>query len=177
MLALTVAMPALVVATVTYRDQQEINRAQLESTQLERQRYEQRYASRVAVWANEDLSGGTDTSVTVKVQNRSPVPIREVSIQILDLGRALVDPDRETSYRLNGDIPPCSLLTFQLADSTRGVVSAAKSSVSLSFSDTVGDWHLGHDGLVQGSGWRFNPGRAVEMDEQRQTAEDCGEGG
>ncbi|MET8909504.1 hypothetical protein [Micromonospora sp. NPDC004551] len=51
LLAVVLAAPALIVAVVTYRDQQEINRAQLESTRIERQRYEQRFASRVAVWS------------------------------------------------------------------------------------------------------------------------------
>ncbi|MFG1872129.1 hypothetical protein [Micromonospora arborensis] len=178
LLALAVAMPALIVAAVTYRDQQEINRAQLESTRLERQRYEQRYASRMALWRTEDpAETGPNTPVTVRVQNRSPVPMTRLNVGLLDLGRAQNDPERETSYMSWIDVPPCSLVTLRLTNHAGVLITASSVWVSMSFSDAVDDWYLGNDGLVAGPDIWIPGGFAVEAKEQRAAAEDCGEGG
>ncbi|MER7589707.1 hypothetical protein ABTW72_19455 [Micromonospora sp. NPDC127501] len=175
LVTLVVALPALVVAGVTYRDQQEINRAQLESTRLEFERYKQRFASRVAVWmTNATPPGQSPASLTLRVQNRSPVPVRWMRFDLrYQIGATEMSSG---SYEAGGDAPPCSLMTFKI-DIVGSPPSTSFLQLNLVFTDVVGGWELGSWGLRAGRPDSMSRDRqAVEIPEQRETVGDCGEG-
>ncbi|MEU4366749.1 hypothetical protein [Micromonospora chersina] len=183
LLAVVLAAPALVVAVVTYRDQQQINRAQLDMTLLEHQRYEQRFASRVAAWQLRNPAADPRDPVRVRVQNRSPVPIKQLHIEA-DSEDVLAWPDGPRVFELPVDIPPCSLLTFRLESMVQPRYRMTRISVTLWFSDPVGLWQVGAHGVVSAAPDDFRAvqrsrggGYGVELPEQRETAADCGESG
>ncbi|WP_433343947.1 hypothetical protein [Micromonospora sp. CA-111912] len=175
-----VAIPALVIATVTYRDQQEINRSQIEMAQLERGRFEQRYAARVAYWwvrpAGTRLGPGR-----FKVQNRSPVPIRGIGMRVTPTQK----PGTPVPHIYNVPAaPPCVILTIDLPPLSQDVDMALwinhPPAVELQFTDPTGPWLLSSDGLERDKGAPPNAIRwqsALEVDGTRESAGDCGEGG
>lgn len=179
LLAVVLAAPALVVAVVTYRDQQEINRAQLEMTRLERQRYDQRFASRVAAWQIREKPWDSKTPVHVRVQNRAPVPIKRLSVEATS-DFLLSWPSGPRFFDLNVDIPPCTLMTFDINNMIvpEGESDLPLINVTLWFSDPVGSWKAGPQGVERVDETSRKPvfGYGVELSEERETAADCGEG-
>ncbi|MFC0504170.1 hypothetical protein [Micromonospora costi] len=188
---MAVALPALGVAVVTYRDQQEINRSQLEMAQLERERYARRYASRVAFWWESPplpgpLYGGRPGQMResrIKVQNRSPVPITRMALLVKPYGGSFGVRD----YRLTVDAPPCSVLTIALPaliDDDAFWGERHGHELMLEFADTTHRWVLREGGLeddseqyhrysvfdIQNMAW------ASEVPDTREAAADCGEG-
>ncbi|WP_405431770.1 hypothetical protein [Micromonospora sp. NBC_00617] len=135
---------------MTYRDQQQINRAQLDLTRLKRQRYDQRFASRVAAWQVRRAPTSPKDPVDVRVQNRSPVPIKRLYIE----ARSEDEPewrDGPWTFEASVDVPPCSLLTFRLHGTLNGrllAVPMMRISVVLWFVDPVGYWQVGAHGVV-----------------------------
>ncbi|MCX5066715.1 hypothetical protein OOJ91_12575 [Micromonospora lupini] len=200
LLAVILAAPALWVGLATYRDQVQVTRAQLESTQLEQRRYVERYAVRVSYWVEWMSVDGKDFLV-VKVQNRSPVPITEIRIIVFgwddDSGVQLEDQD---VYPAREIAVPCSILTLRLQVQVEPDVFEDIQDLhhpfvtTLRFTDAVGRWehprtgypspidaprglrpHEGTEPPIR-FGWsgRF---LASEVPGTRQSAGDCGEGG
>lgn len=183
LLAVLLTAPALVVAIVTYRDQQQINRAQLDVTRLERQRYDQRFASRVAAWQVRRAPTSPKDPVDVRVQNRSPVPIKRLHIEA-DSEDVLAWPDGPRIFEVQVDIPPCTLVTIRLQSMIKPRYPMMRISVALWFADPVGYWQVGTRGLVPANEddlaairKKGGDGYAVEQPELRRTAADCGESG
>ncbi|MCX5070900.1 hypothetical protein OOJ91_34190 [Micromonospora lupini] len=178
---MAVAIPALIVAGVTYRDQQDINRTQLEMAQLERDRYEQRYASRVAFWwLTYPTTGGQPGRL--KLQNRSPVPIRAINlIAVATSGQPTPQPQ---VYSLLTDAPPCVVLTLSLQTlpSDEEFWRRRDPDVGVQFTDPTRSWFLSRTGLEHDSGdlifatFPLNV-LATEVPGTRESAGDCGEGG
>lgn len=189
-LTVAVAVPAVTVALDSYREQQEINRSQLDLALLERSRYEQRYASRVAIWRDAPVRTTEGRNVRMKMQNRAPVPI---TLDRFVVARSAVGkPDlprySEWVYAASVDVPPCTALTFELRDSTDGdaqriAALADVADVELIFMDVESSWRIGRWGLTKNGPKRsfsvnidLNPPVAVEVPGSRAPAEDCGEG-
>ncbi|WP_174536719.1 hypothetical protein [Micromonospora chalcea] len=180
LLAVAVAIPALIVAGVTYRDQQEINRTQLEMAQLERDRYEKRYASRVAFWWLTYPRDGQ--SGRLKVQNRSPVPISGITLVGVPAGGPSTPPQQ--AYLLTTDAPPCVVLTLSLPTlpGDEEFWPWLHKSFGLHFTDPTRSWFLWPTGLQRSSRELSLPrvrflGAATEVPDTRESAGDCGEGG
>ncbi|MFE9959190.1 hypothetical protein [Micromonospora sp. NPDC005299] len=176
---------ALAVAGITYRDQQEINRSQLQLAKLERQRYERRYASRVAYWW-EITPWGPSGPPRLKVQNRSPAPITNLALVALPELDSVQGQTR--AYEFLVDAPPCSILTVELPEASEDLKLWSQSSVSLTlrFHDPVDAWLLTPAGLKQVTKetlLKAYGGRSPVMTaalppkESPESAGDCGEGG
>lgn len=140
------AVPALLIAVATYRDQLRITEAQLrstdaqlESTRIDRERYDSRYAARVTYWDVTEKPGGFPT---LKVQNRSPVPI--MRIRFIMAAEFAGRPFGPYYFGNNVTAPPCSVLTLRLVKSVKGVHQPPEFHwvVGMDFLDTVGWWHL-----------------------------------
>ncbi|MDW5330816.1 hypothetical protein [Plantactinospora sp. KLBMP9567] len=101
-----VAIPALVVALSALEDQQEINRSQIRLNQIEQDRFNKRYASRVAVWM-------TGEPGSFKLQNRAPVPLSVVQLRF---GSLEWEGGRAYSYDWFHlpTMPPCTILSIEL---------------------------------------------------------------
>ncbi|RAO26134.1 hypothetical protein ONO23_05537 [Micromonospora noduli] len=194
LLAVVLAAPALWIAVYTYRDQQELTRSQLEATALERERYEERFASRVAAWrlplplgVPAPLSWSAPAMV---LQNRSPVPIREIAFVFPVAATAEVPAHRWAFWSLV-DVPPCSIYTFNFYSLDGLLVSDSASGhgrqVELWFTDPAGRWAVGSEGVEPYSDARRKPGPPSRLFEERfshsagvvkkESAPDCGEGG
>ncbi|MEJ3745179.1 hypothetical protein WEI85_18015 [Actinomycetes bacterium KLBMP 9797] len=198
--AVLFAAAALIVATYTYRDQQQINRDQLTLNNAARQRTQQRFAARVAWWT-EVARGGERNDINILIQNRSPVPIREV--------RFAVDAGFELLIANADDIPPCAIrgyrvpVTYDVAsgllltgfgdDESYDTVAEAlaygiwHSRADLHFSDSERYWVLTPRGLMPDeNGTLFqrpkeanvvDPRLLEEIPALAAAAADCGEGG
>jgi hypothetical protein len=135
-LALMFAAPALLISMQTLRDQQEISKSQAAVNQLELDREQRRYASRVAWWTRSGTPSleGIRTGEALIVQNRSTVPVLKVSVT----GRLAYAPDAMETIDGIGqdpspgskpllpdsatlplpDLPPCSILSTAIPTST-----------------------------------------------------------
>ncbi|MBM0201829.1 hypothetical protein JNW90_01000 [Micromonospora sp. STR1s_5] len=171
LVAVMTAVPALIIAVVTYRGQQEINRAQLELAQRENQRYEERFASRVAAWTEQ---GGTDGSLSlVRFQNRSLAPIRNIVFEML------LPPDGggTDEFVTSVTAPPCSLLTFRLERAGKPFPTHVD-WVEGYFTDPVTTWKFTPTALRDADSyealWPVTDNRAIELADQRAPASDCG---
>ncbi|WP_346535619.1 hypothetical protein [Micromonospora sp. DPT] len=145
-MAMLFAVPALLIAVATYRDQQRVTEAQLrstdaqlESTRLDRQRYDSRYAARVTYWDVTEKPGGYPT---LKVQNRSPVPV--MRIQFTMAAQFAGRPFGPYRFGANVTAPPCSVLTLRLVKSVKCLEQPPEFDwvVGMDFLDTVGWWHV-----------------------------------
>lgn len=167
-LALAISVPGLWLGAITYREQQKINRSQLEINQSQMQlnqlglrRFERRYASRVAYWDEDDSDTDDDDFITrINLQNRSPVPLTEVSLSFavhmtygVDLpgdqpGGAVVAIGLDA-------VPPCTLVTIPVSFKSLLRPLEEKSGVTIergatiewvtdvvAFSDPSGKWAL-----------------------------------
>ncbi|MEU9828568.1 hypothetical protein [Micromonospora chersina] len=200
-LAVVIGVPALWTAVGAYQDQQEVNRsqlrvneAQLRVAELEARRYEERYAVRVSFWTEVVGRGQPGQHVVVKVQNRSPVPVKEIHFVVSDEG---VDgrPVPRLYYSLGGTAPPCSILTFRLEPTGDEAVRDPFNSFALSmrFLDSVGWWELFQSVALApeaGAPRRLSLGElgfqpldtggrrylATQVPGTRESAGDCGEG-
>lgn len=198
--AVLFAAAALIVAAFTYRDQQQINRDQLTLNNAARQRAQQRFAARVAWWI-EVARGKKEGDVNILIQNRSPVPIRDIRFAV-EAASGLVIADI-------GDIPPCAIRGYRIVlavDDVTGALSADLDHFSvpdevvqdvayaiwgnradLHFSDPEGYWTLTSRGLMpEGEGALFRrpekqtvmpPGLLEKIPALAAVAADCGEGG
>ncbi|MEK8106364.1 hypothetical protein NKG94_16250 [Micromonospora sp. M12] len=194
------AVPALVIAVVTWRDQQAINRSQVEVNQaqlrlaeIEDERYERRYAARVTFSrADSPPSGRADSYPTFVVYNRSPVPVTRIHFEMAHLS---VKPTPTVLYGGDVNAPPCSILTvrtFQRDSTWSQKVPEHDRPINLRFLDTVGWWRITTVDSIQLGAVRA----PVPLDEEdwpslqldpafgleevpgtRQPASDCGEGG
>ncbi|MDO3704937.1 hypothetical protein Q3W71_25040 [Micromonospora sp. C28SCA-DRY-2] len=205
LLAVIVAAPALWVAVATYQDQIRVTEAQLESTQLDRQRYQERYARRVTFW-NDRLKVAEPRSLpVVTLQNRAPVPVREIYFIVDVIGAAIGYADRgQHTFAFPADVhaPPCTILTFRLLvtgfpDGGSDNTGDADYSLvrAIRFTDTVQWWELEPNanwGSTELGGPKplsrdkpFIPAAAktgyafyaAEVPGTREAASDCGESG
>lgn len=172
------AAGALGVAAYTYWDQQQLNRDQLTLNEAARQRTQQRFASRVAWWTDTtSASAGLRTSGEIFIQNRSPVPIRDVELSAGEGG----------PWILASDLPPCTIRGYSIEYfHGRDLVILSSSAgfflvrANLSFVDPEGSWILTREGLTRSKGTRVNwppIGRLEQIAELEEAAADCGEGG
>ncbi|MCX5066714.1 hypothetical protein OOJ91_12570 [Micromonospora lupini] len=199
-MAALAAVPALVIAVVTWRDQQAINRSQLEVNQaqvrlaeIENKRYEGRYAARVSFsWADSPPGGQVDPYPTFLIYNPSPVPIMRIAFE---MDRGSVEP--EPSYFYGGDLdaPPCSILTVRVIQRNPGgppTVPMHDWPLNMRFLDTVGWWRITTEDSIELGAVRAPVPLAEEdwpplertpklgLEEvpgTRKPAPDCGEGG
>ncbi|MEU7971255.1 hypothetical protein AB0B48_04365 [Micromonospora sp. NPDC049089] len=191
---------ALGVAFWTLRDQQEINRSQLEINQaqlglveIENERYEQRYAARVSFWYADRAPGdGANTYPTFVIYNRSPVPIMRIHFE---MAAPSVKPTPSVLYGGDLNAPPCSILTVQVVyDDHTGQPKAPTHDrpIGMRFLDTVHWWGITTVDNIQLGAVRapvaldegdrpptqIDPAFALhEIPGTRQEAPDCGEGG
>lgn len=152
-LALLLAACAVIVAITTFHDQQQINRDQARINNLVRERDDQRYSSRVAIWYPDlgqvvfDTAGsrgvkqdGPDTyRTTLHIQNRSPVPISDVHLRI-PAGEAdlRIADETQTSHikweeaRIGFGVSlwPCSVSTFR-AEIYHAILNITENGVPL----------------------------------------------
>ncbi|MET7868038.1 hypothetical protein [Micromonospora taraxaci] len=150
LIAVLFAIPALGVALLTYRDQQEINRSQLQLAQLEHEREARRFASRVWVWWLDEPS--KDGRVQFKLQNAGAAPITPVYVEVtyeefVDKAKTLVNGNLEQyQFDIYPSVPPCSTLTFALPPPKSGgrVLEAdVRFPPSLAFFDGEDLWVTG----------------------------------
>lgn len=112
-LALVLGVPGVWLAYKAFTDQQEINRSQIELNQLAQNRFERRYAAKFAFW--DEVRPFNKVEATFKLQNRSPVPLRHVTI--VGKQRMYAATPKEVSMRLWFElptIPPCSLAVVEI---------------------------------------------------------------
>jgi len=149
-LAVIVSAVALILTGVTLADQQVVNSHQIDLDNLQYQRQQRVYASRVSIWVQvgEEATSVRPRGFDIQVANRSPVPIRSVTMYVPLIGRS----DEEfTGSVVVGDMPPCTQVSFRVF--ARAPVSIerrdeqASFGVSMVFSETVNTWRLTNDGL------------------------------
>ncbi|MEU3117190.1 hypothetical protein ABZ652_24195 [Micromonospora chalcea] len=202
LLAVVVATPALWVTVATYQDQIRVTEAQLEATQLERRRYDERYAARVSYWSDWAKEPDGFPYEVMKLQNRAPVPISSVTFVTQP------NPDHRNKDTLQPepgfvaalDAPPCSILTFQLiwvSPELEDIVAHWAAVEAVQFHDSLGWWERRRDpspgagefenarpieyaDTVRHHWWRHQPAgghpyRAREVG--RESIGDCGEAG
>ncbi|MEU1968981.1 hypothetical protein ABZ541_14395 [Micromonospora sediminicola] len=156
--AIPVSVVAAVFAVQAFKDQQQVNRDQIRLNQSARERYERRYASRVAFWIADDdtsasakpQSSGLVVVATVSMLNRSPVPLRDAAIfAIAQSGEAV--------FWQQQDLRPCEKVDVELLAhvSTAGRLKDAgnKYVLSLAFRDPTRLWHMTNDGLFPLDGY------------------------
>jgi hypothetical protein len=100
-LALIFSVPGFWLALLAFQDQRATNHSQIAANEREAQRYQRRFASRLA-WID---TPGTSHGIVLQIQNRSPTV----------LGDVVLLSDSKRSAIFAGDIPPCSVLTVDLA--------------------------------------------------------------
>ncbi|MCG5446154.1 hypothetical protein NIE79_004721 [Micromonospora sp. NIE79] len=168
LVAVMTAAPALIIAVITYRGQQEINRAQLGLAQLENQRHQERFASRVVAWAEQD---GTDEPLSLmRFQNRSVAPVRKIvfTMMVRDGGTDV--------FVATVSAPPCSLLTFRLERDGKPFTTD-HDWIEAIFTDPVTTWYFTPERLRPADSnealWPVTDNRAVELTDQRAPASDC----
>jgi hypothetical protein len=197
--AVLFAAAALIVAAFTYRDQQQINRDQLTLNNAARQRTQQRFAVRVAWWI-EVAKGKERDDVNILIQNRSPVPMRDMRFAV-EVASGLLIADV-------GDVPPCAIRGYRVVVVVDGVTGAILTDVGdpgsddvalylaygiwggeadLHFSDSEGYWALTSRGLTpdkEGALFRRPEepyvaprGLLEKIPTLAAVAADCGEGG
>jgi hypothetical protein len=134
-LAVLLTIPSVVFAFRTLKDQQEINRSQLAVAKIEQQRYQRRYASKISWWSEHSDSKVNDASV--RIQNRSPVPLSGVVLEARPISYKKKTPAR--GFVLIGQIPPCTVLTLTIPAS-KFVGGDVWTTESLYFTDVVSYW-------------------------------------
>lgn len=174
LLAVFVGVVGGAIAFVTFSAQQEINKSQQEVNEIEQQRFQRRYASRIAWWDTEmePRPGSRITSPIwdqltpsrILIQNRAPVPLNGVALDAsVDLGREtqgiLIYASTSGAFRAVislGTIPPCSLVAFNLPPYPlyRNVKSGTNKIQRLEvegllFTDPVTTWSKGRTGPVE----------------------------
>ena len=190
--ALTVATAALIVGWQTLEEQQKINESQLsinenqlEINRIQMDRNDRRFASRVSWWRvpfDEEDPRNSKVMQMLKLQNRSPVPLTEISFQVEG------QSDEPVVYVIDDDVPPCHILTFKIVAPTadgaefgRGQFSLGdRDQIRLYFSDTQGFWLRDLAGVrrVDQPEQTEDAGTGIEKVEGGdREVEDCGEGG
>jgi hypothetical protein len=184
-LATVVTVPIVVMALLvglnTYRDQQRINSSQARINQIEQERFEQRYASRVSWWMGSDY-------VSFQLQNRSPIPIEAVQILPEDMewqGHANYSQD----WFWLPTIPPCTIMSLKLPEKVRvsdqrtGDIEVVKVpswiNPQVRFSDGLKAWLKTESSLSLASRDPLLgiPVSDIASHAKWQPANDCGEGG
>ncbi|WFE47735.1 hypothetical protein [Verrucosispora sp. WMMD1129] len=153
-----VSAVAAVFAFQAFKDQQQVNRDQITLNQTVRERYERRYASRVAFWiADDDTSASARPQssslvivATVSVLNRSPVPLRDAAV-------FAIAQSGEAFFWHQQDLRPCEKVDVALLAhaTTAGRLKdpGNRFVLSLVFRDPTRLWHMTNDGLFPLDGY------------------------
>lgn len=185
--AIPIGMAAAVFALMAFRDQQQLNRQQLtvnrdqlRMNRLANDRFERRYASRVAWWPVEFPikidSNGQMGFLRIAVQNRSPAPLRTALV------RAALTDGGTAKFSL-GDIRPCEQAEMTLTISTAVFDRLAEPEWSVVFRDPEELWKLNMAGdlsladVSSMSGLVFDEDDGHVTDVDRTSVSDCGESG
>ncbi|WP_329011388.1 hypothetical protein OG271_30490 [Micromonospora rifamycinica] len=153
--ATVVSSLALFIAIDALRDQQQVSGLAMD-------RFERRYAERVAWWATRRDRG------TIFIQNRSPVPILDVTIQMV---RVTNVEDRNFSGSIQrriglqiSDLPPCTMTEVNLAEpamSKRIDDSLDAYATPVAVPGEDGEYHGSEAGPVLTYAVRFHDGNAL----------------
>jgi hypothetical protein len=133
--AVLISVPGLWLALLALRDQRDATRRAAISTHQETQRFEQRFASRLA-WR--DAPWSPDAGL-LTIQNRSMSTL--TSLIVINHGRAIA--------LLPGDMPPCSSLDIDVvgAFGLNPFGEPAWTTEAIIFHDPVGAWIMDRSGL------------------------------
>lgn len=167
-LALMLSVPGLWVGVIAFREQQrinksqlEINRSQSELNRLEMRRFERRYASRVVYWDEK-----TEDGSVINLQNRSLVPITDLTLNFIvpwHYGSSMPD-DKDGTATLQvliEAVPPCIHLRVPvrhaqvrfLTDTARVEIEHGRNvewiTDAISFADPSGSWGLRGSSLAK----------------------------
>lgn len=109
-----VALLALVVSAVAWANQQQLSAQQTALNEYAIKREQRVYASRVAIWAmiGQESSSVLPPGLDVTIQNRSPVPLRDVRV-VATVTRAADRPAEAAA--LTGELPPCTIARLRVA--------------------------------------------------------------
>ncbi|MGB2570967.1 hypothetical protein ACPFP2_21315 [Micromonospora citrea] len=151
--ATVVSSMALVIAVSALRDQQQVNSRAMD-------RFDRRYAERVSWWATRRDRG------TVTIQNRSPVPVLDVTLMMVEVTHVDERKFSGSHQRRIGvqisDLPPC---TMTVVDPSEPVMSD-RVDRALRDADVIPRPHtdggrLPEDGAVLTYAVRFHDGNAL----------------
>ncbi|WFE26349.1 hypothetical protein O7623_23885 [Solwaraspora sp. WMMD791] len=149
--ATVVSTVALIIAVSALRDQQQVNGLALD-------RFERRYAERVSWWATRRDRG------TVVVQNRSPVPALDVTLQMVQVidvqEREFSGPIQRRIGVQISDLPPCTMTEVDLTEPAMAaridqalgegaVRDQAVLTYAVRFHDGIALWERQRAGLVR----------------------------
>jgi hypothetical protein len=171
-IAAVMSTGAMLIALDTLRDQQRINTSQYRLNSLAQERTEQRYASRVAFW-------GSLTSAEIFIQNRSPVPLREVA---LGVGTTIVGGHMTLSHVAVDNIPPCVIVAISVTSIEPSIFNLDNainmlSWLDVTFTDPNGHWKRDRNGLAKEKAGPSASSGKSRLRWTRQPVQDCGEGG
>ena len=164
--ALIATAVALTISISAWHDQQQLSRQQLQLNAFAQRSEQEIYSSRVAMWA---ALGTTDSSILpdgldVTVQNRSPVPLRDVAVvAMLTSG--------QTGAVVLGDMAPCSSEAVRIAPPEGQSFTrtqrewAGYTELALTFTETSRSWMLTSHSLTPA-----NSGQSLANQVLRQAA-------
>lgn len=189
------ALIALGIATYTFTQQVSLNEQQQKLNEYSVVREERKYSTRVAIWstAGDSVSSVLPAGINLSIQNRSPVPLRNVHVQ----GTLASGHIGDVALT---DIPPCTIEMHRIAPppgdtfAKTGGQSRGYSGLSLRFWVDNHSWRLTSDRLEKsakaGEADRAHRLRSVPIDSidtapgtkgndvpQAALVQDCGEGG
>lgn len=189
------AVLALIIATYTYQQQTKLNAQQQLLNVYAKNRDERKYSTRVAIWstAGDSSSSVLPPGIDLSIQNRSPVPLRNVHV-LASLKSG------QTGNVTLADIPPCTIEKHRIAAPSGDVFVrtgdrlAGFSGLWLQFWVDGRHWKLTSDQLTEAlapaSATQANrlrnipidntepaPGKTDENSPQEALVQDCGEGG
>ncbi|WP_250034016.1 hypothetical protein [Paractinoplanes maris] len=179
------AVIALLISTVAFIQQLDLNEDQQILNEYAQRRDERKYSSRVAIWAvtGRKYSSVLPAGFDMFIQNRSPAPLRDVHVL------ATLSSGQNAEVALT-DIPPCTIETHRIAaphsdafaKNDRRVIDYSR--IWLEFTVDTRSWRLTSERLTEArrtSSELAGKLRNVPMDNDPQKnggeVEDCGEGG
>jgi hypothetical protein len=173
------AVAALAVSTYALFNQVQINKQQTVLNTYAQERQERKYSSRVAFWAvaGADSSSVRPAGLDVYMQNRSPVPLRNVQISANLTGSG---PAAVTLM----DLAPCTVAEHRISPPVGGAFvppdqgRAGYSLLTVQFAVDGRKWKLTSDALNEVKAWDAVPATLLrDFRGLPKDAGDCGEAG
>jgi hypothetical protein len=173
------AIAAVAVSAYALFNQVQINKQQTILNTYAQERQERKYSSRVAFWAvaGADSSSVRPAGLDVYVQNRSPVPLRNVQISANLTGTG---PAAVTLM----DLPPCTVAEHRISPPTGGSFippdqgRAGYSLLTVQFAVDGRKWKLTSDTLTEVKAWDAAPTTLLrDLLTLAKGTSDCGEAG
>ncbi|MEU4339085.1 hypothetical protein AB0F59_31290 [Micromonospora lupini] len=151
--ATVVSSLALVIAIDALRDQQQVSGLAMD-------RFERRYAEQVSWWATRRDRG------TVFIQNRSPVPLLDVTIQMVQVThvetRAFTGAHQRRIGIQISDLPPCTMTEVNLAAPVMSdKIDSALNEFATPVPHPAAESRTAGDGAVLTYAVRFHDGNAL----------------